>query len=91
MLAGGALAHFRAEPESFYGIDLPSLLPSSLLRTWHLQLAIFWIATAYVGGGLFLAAALGAGAARAGAGINILFVALAVVIVGQPGWARCSG
>ena len=29
------------------------------LRTWHLQLAIFWIATAFVGGGLLLGSALG--------------------------------
>ena len=33
-----------------------AFLPSNLLRTWHLQLAIFWIATAYVAGALFLAA-----------------------------------
>jgi nitric oxide reductase subunit B len=54
-LAGGALAHYRVEPGAFYGIDLASLSPYNLLRTWHLQLAIFWVATAWVGGGLFLA------------------------------------
>ncbi len=58
-LVGGALAHYRADPSSFYGIDISPWLPSNLLRTWHLQLAIFWIATAYVGGGLFLAVAVG--------------------------------
>ena len=36
-----------------------SFFPSNLLRTWHLQLAIFWIATAYIAGGLFLAVVLG--------------------------------
>ncbi len=83
-MAGGALAHFRVEPQSFYGFNLPSFLPSSLLRTWHLQLAIFWIATCYVGGGLFLAAALGKQEPRGQiAGIHFLFVALAVVIGGS--------
>ena len=46
-------------------------LPSNLLRTWHLQLAIFWIATAYIAGGLFLAPAAGRErAARAGDGAS---------------------
>jgi len=41
VLIGGALAHYRAEPDNFYGIDLAQYLPSNILRTWHLQLAIF--------------------------------------------------
>ena len=45
-LVGGALAHYRADPGTFYGFDLAAWLPSNLLRTWHLQLALFWIATA---------------------------------------------
>jgi nitric oxide reductase subunit B len=83
-LAGGALAHFRAQPATFYGINLSAIFPSNALRSWHLQLAILWIATAYVGGGLFLASALGQrepkGQRRA---VNILFVALVFVIVGS--------
>ena len=59
-LVGGAVAHYRADPGSFYGFDLARIFPSNLLRTWHLQLAIFWIATAYVGGALFLGRSLGA-------------------------------
>ncbi len=58
VMIGGALAHYRAEPGNFYGIDLAQYLPSNILRTWHLQLAIFWIATAYVAGGLLLASSL---------------------------------
>ena len=84
VLAGGALAHFRVEPLGFYGFNLPALVPSTLLRTWHLQLAIFWIATCYVGGGLFLASALGKqDPPRQSAGINLLFAALAAVIFGS--------
>ena len=83
-LVGGALAHYRADPGTFYGFDLAAWFPSNLLRTWHLQLALFWIATAYVAGALFLAAALGgkdpAGQRR---GVDVLFCALIVVVVGS--------
>ena len=83
-LIGGAVAHYRADPGTFYGFDLAAWLPSNLLRTWHLQLAIFWIATAYVAGALFLAAALGAGdPAGQKKGIDILFWALVIVVVGS--------
>ncbi len=83
-LVGGAVAHYRADPGSFYGFDLAAWLPSNLLRTWHLQLAIFWIATAYVAGALFLGAALGAGdPAGQKKGIDILFWALVMVVVGS--------
>ncbi len=83
-LAGGALAHFRVEPGSFYGFDLAGLLPYSLVRTWHLQLAIFWIATAWVAGGLFLAPLIG-GKEPPGqrTGARLLLATLAVVVGGS--------
>jgi nitric oxide reductase subunit B len=83
-LVGGAVAHYRADPGAFYGIDLAAWLPSNLLRTWHLQLAIFWIATAYVAGALFLATALGRGDPTGQKkGIDTLFWALVIVVVGS--------
>ena len=50
VLVGGATAHYRADPAGFYGTDISGWLPSNILRTWHLQLAIFWIATGWDGG-----------------------------------------
>ncbi len=83
-LVGGATAHYRADPASFYGIDLSTYLPSQILRTWHLQLAIFWLATAYVAGALFLAPALGGNEPKAQVkGVNALFGALLVVVLGS--------
>lgn len=84
VMVGGAVAHFRADPGSFYGIDLSRYFPSNILRTWHLQLAIFWIAMAYVAGGLFLAPPLG-GKEPAGQskGVNLLFFALVIVVAGS--------
>ncbi|MEW6757061.1 MAG: cbb3-type cytochrome c oxidase subunit I [Acidobacteriota bacterium] len=81
---GGALAHYRVEPEGFYGYSLADLLPYNLARTWHLQLAIFWIATAWVGGGLFLAPLLGGREPKGQKwGGLALLGALAVVVFGS--------
>ncbi len=83
VLVGGATAHYRADPKSFYGIDL-SFFPGNVFRTWHLQLAIFWIATGYIGGGLFLAASLGGKEPKGQTNwINLLFVALVIVVFGS--------
>ena len=84
VMIGGALAHYRADPGNFYGIDLAQYLPSNILRTWHLQLAIFWIATAYVAGGLLLATSLSQKEPRGHAiGVHMLFWALVVLVVGS--------
>ncbi|WP_243361116.1 nitric-oxide reductase large subunit [Fundidesulfovibrio terrae] len=84
VMLGGATAHFRAEPGSFYGFDLAAVFPSTILRTWHLQSAIFWIATAFVAGGLLLAQALGEGEPKGQTiGIHALFWALVVVVAGS--------
>jgi nitric oxide reductase subunit B len=86
VMAGGATAHYRADPGSFYGIDFSRYFPGNVFRTWHLQLAIFWIATAFIAGGLFLAEALGGKAPRGQArGINALFWALVFVVFGSLG------
>ncbi|GJL61648.1 MAG: nitric oxide reductase [Nitrospirales bacterium] len=83
-LVGGATAHYRADPSSFYGFELERIFPSNLMRTWHLQLAIFWIATAYVAAALFLGRSLRVNEPRWFAGwVHVLFVAFAVVIGGS--------
>ena len=84
VMFGGGVAHFRADATSFYGIDISRVFPSQLLRTWHLQLAILWIATAFLAGGLFIAPSLGGrDPAYQSLGVNLLFVALIVVVVGS--------
>lgn len=84
VMVGGATAHFRAEPGNFYGFDLAALLPSNILRTWHIQLAIFWVATAYIAGGLLIAPALSNAKPKGQTlGINVLFWALVIVAGGS--------
>ncbi len=83
-LLGGLIAHYRVEPGAFYGIGIARFLPYTLARTWHLQLAIFWIATAWVGGGLFLAPWVGGREPRGQkTGVYVLLGALVAVVVGS--------
>jgi nitric oxide reductase subunit B len=102
VLLGSLVAHYRADPGSFYGLDLSSILPSNLARTWHLQLAIFWIATCFVAGALFLAPAISGREPKwHSTGVTILFWAV-VIVVGACGgglatrdgsswtWAGCG-
>ena len=52
---GAASQHYRAELAGFFGFDLARVFPYNLMRTWHVQLALFWVATSFVAAGIFLA------------------------------------
>jgi nitric oxide reductase subunit B len=52
---GAAAQHYRADIASFFGVDLAQWFPYNLMRTWHVQLAIFWVATSFIAAGIFLA------------------------------------
>jgi len=66
-----------------YGVDLSQILPYAASRTWHLQLAVFWIATCWLATGLYLGPKLSAKEPRGqGLGVAGLLVALVVVVVG---------
>ncbi|WP_441290093.1 nitric-oxide reductase large subunit [Sorangium sp. KYC3313] len=52
---GGATQHYRAELSNFFGFNLAGAFPFNLVRTWHLQLAIFWVTVSYLGAGIFIA------------------------------------
>ncbi|MFN7933454.1 MAG: nitric-oxide reductase large subunit [Bryobacteraceae bacterium] len=83
-ILGGKMAHDYADGATFYGFDLNSILPFNVARTWHLQLAVFWIATAWLGMGMFIAPLVNPNEPRGQrALINILFSALVVVVVGS--------
>ena len=83
-LLGGVLAHFTVEGNGFYGFPLSEYLPYAVARTWHIQLAVFWIATAFLAAGLFLAPAVGGQEPRfQRLGVNLLFGALLLVVTGS--------
>ena len=83
ILLGVLTAHYAVEGDGFYGIDISRFMPYSLTRTWHLQLAIFWIATSWLATGLYIAPSLsGRDPKYQKLGVNILFVALLIVVAG---------
>ncbi|HEU5118243.1 MAG TPA: cbb3-type cytochrome c oxidase subunit I [Isosphaeraceae bacterium] len=90
-LIGGATVHYMVEAGGFFGIDLPRWLPYNLTRTWHLQLAIFFVAAAYLAAGIFLAPLI-SGREPRGQGLlsAVLLVALAVVVFGSLGGEALS-
>ena len=84
VLMGVITAHYGVEGQSFYGIPLAKLLPYSISRTWHLQIAIFWIATSWLATGLYYAPAIsGTEPKFQRLGVNFLFVALLVIVLGS--------
>lgn len=81
---GVVTAHYGVEGNGFYGIPLAKWLPYSVTRTWHLQLGIFWIATAWLAAGLFVAPMVAGGEPKfQRAGVNFLFVCLLIIVVGS--------
>jgi nitric oxide reductase subunit B len=84
VLFGAITAHFSVEGNGFYGLKLDTILPYSISRTWHVQLAIFWIATAWLAAGLYIAPAIsGVEPKYQKLGVNVLFGALLVVVLGS--------
>ena len=84
ILLGVITAHYAVEGDGFYGIDISRFIPYSITRTWHLQLAIFWIATSWLATGLYIAPSLsGRDPKYQKAGVNVLFVALLIVVAGS--------
>lgn len=84
IVLGGITAHYAVEGQDFYGIPLSEILPYSVTRTWHTQLAVFWIATAWLGTGLYIAPALSGYEPKfQRLGVNILWLALVVVVLGS--------
>lgn len=83
MALGAVTAHYGVEGQAFFGFPLAEWLPYSVTRTWHTQLGIFWIATAWLATGLFIAPAVsGVEPKYQRLGVNLLFGALLVIVVG---------
>jgi nitric oxide reductase subunit B len=83
VLMGVVTAHYGVEGSGFYGIPLDQVLPYSVTRTWHLQLGIFWIATAWLAAGLYIGPSVGTEPRFQRLGVNVLFIALLIVVAGS--------
>ena len=77
-------AHYAVEGSGFYGIPIQEWIPYSVVRTWHTQLGILWIATAWLATGLFIAPAVSGYEPKGQrALVNFLFVCLLIIVVGS--------
>ena len=83
-LLGAAAEHYRADLSNFFGLDLARVLPYNLARTWHVQLALFWTAAAFLAGGIFLVPFIARREPRRqGLLAYVLLGAVAVVVFGS--------
>ncbi|OYO23451.1 nitric oxide reductase large subunit [Enemella dayhoffiae] len=77
-------AHYGVEGGALFGIPIDQILPYAVVRTWHTQLGILWIATAWLATGLYVAPAVGGKEPKfQRLGVNVLFGALLVVVLGS--------
>ncbi|HEX2977025.1 MAG TPA: nitric-oxide reductase large subunit [Bacteroidales bacterium] len=84
VLLGVITAHYGVEGQAFYGIPLSDFLPYSISRTWHVQIAIFWIATSWLATGLYYAPAISGHEPKyQRLGVNFLFIALLIIVAGS--------
>lgn len=83
VLLGELMAHYYVENE-FFGIPLQNIWPFNLAKTWHLQLVIFWVATAWLATGLYVVPKIrGKEPKRQGVLVDILFWGLIAVVGGS--------
>lgn len=84
IILGAVTAHYQVEGHDFYGLPLSEIAPYALTRTWHIQLAILWIATAWLGAGLYLGPLIARKEPKLQAlGVNVLWGALVFAVVGS--------
>ena len=86
---GVITAHYAVEGQSFFGLPLAQVLPYVVSRTVHTQVGIFWIATAWLATGFYVAPLLaGREPKYQKLGVDALFYALLVVVLGSTitGW-----
>lgn len=84
VVMGIITAHYSVEGQALYGLPLAEFLPYSISRTWHVQIAIFWIATSWLATGLYYAPAISGHEPRyQRLGVNFLFIALLIIVLGS--------
>ena len=84
VVMGVITAHYGVEGNGFFGIPIDQILPYAVTRTWHTQLAIFWIATAWLATGLYIAPAVaGKDPKFQTFGVDFLFYALILIVLGS--------
>jgi len=87
---GSVTGHFTVEGTSFFGLPIGQILPYAAVRTWHVQLAVFFIATCFLAAGLFIGPYVGREPAHQGKLVWTLLVAVVLVVLGALGGTYAS-
>jgi len=83
-LLGGVNAHYHVERAGFYGLSLANWLPYNLSRMWHVQLALFFVASSFLAMGIFLTPMIAGKEPRHQDKLALILLgALVVVVVGS--------
>ncbi len=90
IILGAVTGHFVVEGTSFFGIPINHILPYAATRTWHVQLAVFFIATCFLAAGLFIATFVGREPKHQGKLVWGLFILLIIVVLGSLGGTYAS-
>lgn len=94
ILLGIVTAHYQVEGQGLYGLPFTDTLPYAVTRTWHTQLAVLWIAAAWLATGLYVAPLISGHEPKFQTlGVNFLFVSLLIIVVGSFAgqWAAVNG
>lgn len=94
ILLGIVTAHYQVEGQGLYGLPFTDTLPYAVTRTWHTQLAVLWIAAAWLATGLYVAPLISGHEPKFQTlGVNFLFVSLLIIVLGAFAgqWAAVNG
>ena len=84
VLLGMVTAHYAVEGQGIYGLPFAEYFPYAVTRTWHTQLAILWIAAAWLATGLYVGPLLGGREPKfQAAGVWFLLISLVAIVAGS--------
>jgi len=84
VLAGVLTIHDFLHATTVFGFDFSRLLPLPVTRGWHLQLALLWIASCWIGASIFVLPFVGGAEPRGQrALVHALFALLVLVVAGS--------
>jgi nitric oxide reductase large subunit len=87
ILLDATTARYQVEAQQVCGFALANYLPYSLTRTWHNDLAVLWVATAWLAAGLYIAPLISAQEPKfQRLGVNFPWACLLPIVVGS-----CAG
>ncbi len=84
VVAGVLTVHDFLGLTNIFGVDVASLVPVTISRSWHIQLAILWISTCWIGAAIYLLPSVSRAQPRHQVTlVNIVFALLVVVTLGS--------